>query len=180
MSSRDLFKGLKKDSIRRASSRSSKWLQNKISKISDRSKSARPRLGEMFLYVYDAKYKATLPFWDAHPLIIMLSKAEGGYYGLNLHYLPPRLRVAFLEELLKVDSKNIPESRKDAAKATILRRASKSKFFSPMIKRYLFNHVKSKFVNIPQDEWFHVATLPTAKWKGSTANKVYSDSRRKI
>jgi hypothetical protein len=175
-----MFKGLKKDSIRRASSRSSKWLQNKIDTLSDRTKTARPASGDMFLYVYDAKYKDTLPFWDAHPLIIMLNKAEGGYYGLNLHYLPPKLRIVFLEELLKIDSSKASTMKTNAAKATILRRASKTKFFAPMIKRYLFSHVRSKFVKIPQEEWFNVATLPVANWKKSTAPKAYADSRRKL
>jgi len=177
---KNLFKGLKKDSIRRASSRSDKWLANKIDAIGDSSKSAKPRLGEMFLYVYDAKTKDKLQFWDANPLIIMLSRAEGGYYGLNLHYIPPRMRILFLEEMLKIDASSLASRTKEAAKSTILRRASKTKFFAPMIKRYLFSQVRSKFVKIPQEEWFNVASLPVANWKKSGAPSVYANSRRTL
>jgi len=180
MPANELFKGLKQDTIRRNSSRSVKWLTNKIAKLGDRSKSDRPRAGDMFLYVYDAKYKDTLEFWDANPLIIMLSSAKGGWYGLNLHYLPPKLREVFLEELLKADRQTVTQRARDARRATILGRASKTKFFAPMIKRYLFSQTKSKFVRIPQEEWFNVAALPVANWQKASSLKVYKNSRGKI
>ncbi len=180
MPANELFRGLKKDTIRRSSSRSAKWLSNKIDKLADGSKTARPRGGDMFLYVYDAKYKNTLEYWDANPLIIMLSSAKGGWYGLNLHYLPPKLREVFLEQLLKADKNNVTERSKQAARSTILARAAKTRFFAPMIKRYLFSQIKSKFVRIPQDEWFNVAALPVARWKKASALKVYKNSRGKI
>ena len=60
---------------------------------------SRPLPGRMFMYFYDPKHKKTLPYYDRFPLIFMVEKAEGGFYGLNLHYLPPKQRAIFFDRL---------------------------------------------------------------------------------
>ena len=59
--------------------------------------------GRMYLFFYDAKTKDKLPYWDRFPLIFILEITQDGFTGLNLHYLPPRLRVRFLYELYKYE-----------------------------------------------------------------------------
>ena len=54
-------------------------------------------VGEMYMFMYDAKHKDTLPYYDRFPLIFMLERYNNGFLGLNLHYLHPRLRVGLLE-----------------------------------------------------------------------------------
>ena len=49
--------------------------------------SLRNPLGNMYMFYYNAKYRNTLPYFDAFPLVVITSLAEGGFYGLNLHYL---------------------------------------------------------------------------------------------
>ena len=58
----------------------------------------RPRMGDMYMFFYDPKHKETLPYYDTFPLIIMVERAPGGFYGLNLHYLPPVLRAKLFDE----------------------------------------------------------------------------------
>ena len=41
--------------------------------------------GNMYMYFYDPKHKATLPYYDRFPLTIAVQPAPGGFYGLNLH-----------------------------------------------------------------------------------------------
>ena len=43
--------------------------------------------GGMFMYFYDPKTKATLPYYDKFPLTVIVGPAPGGFTGLNLHYL---------------------------------------------------------------------------------------------
>ena len=38
---------------------------------------------QMYMYYYDAKHKATLPYYDGFPLILMLGPAKGGFMGLH-------------------------------------------------------------------------------------------------
>ena len=56
-----------------------------------------PLPGRMFMYFYDPKHKKTLPYYDRFPLIFMVEKAERGFYGLNLHYLPHKQRAIFFD-----------------------------------------------------------------------------------
>ena len=60
---------------------------------------ARPLVGQMYMYYYDAKTKDTLPYFDRMPLVFPFKKVAGGFYGLNLHYLPLTLRARLMDAL---------------------------------------------------------------------------------
>ena len=63
------------------------------------------------------------------------------------------------------------------AKLKTVGKAFKAK---PCVKRYLFKHVDSRFLEITADEWDIAALLPFQNFQGATANKVYNDSRNKF
>ena len=54
-------------------------------------------LCKMFFYKYDPKWAKKLPYWDMYPLVFPFERAPGGFYGLNLHYIPPRERAVLLQ-----------------------------------------------------------------------------------
>lgn len=138
-------------------------------------------VGSMYMFFYDAKHKETLPYYDKFPLVIVLGPAEGGFLGLNLHYLPLPLRAKFLDALLDVlNNKKYDETTKFKVSYDVLRRVSKMKYFKPCVKHYLTSHVKSRFSKILAPEWEIATFLPTADWQGATAARVYKDSRRII
>ena len=56
-------------------------------------------LGKMFFYKYDPKFAKKLPYWDMYPLVFPFERAKGGFYGINLHYLPPRERAVLMDQL---------------------------------------------------------------------------------
>ena len=60
--------------------------------------------GGMFMYFYDPKTKATLPYYDKFPLTVIVGPAPGGFTGLNLHYLPMVLRAKLLDALMDITS----------------------------------------------------------------------------
>ena len=43
------------------------------------------QVGYMYLYGYNAKHGATLPYWDAHPLIIYMGRSEEHTSELQSH-----------------------------------------------------------------------------------------------
>jgi hypothetical protein len=47
------------------------------------------------------------------------------------------------------------------------------------MKRYLFSHIDSRFLEISADEWDIAALLPVQSFVGASASKVYADSRKK-
>ena len=118
--------------------------------------------GEMYMFFYDAKYKDVLPYYDAFPLVIMMVPAAGGFYGMNLHYLPPVLRAKALDALLG-EGGDVPQ-----------------KYITPTIHRYLTKQVKSRFALVDKPEWEIATFLPTADFRGASNSTVYKDSRRKM
>lgn len=137
--------------------------------------------GDMVMFFYDAKTKDKLPYWDRFPLVILVEKAERGFYGLNLHYLPPTLRAKFLDALLEVTNNNSYDDKtKFELSYDLLKRAQKFKYFKPCFKRYLLNNVQSKFAKVSAPEWEIATFLPTASWQKAQANEVYKQSRKMV
>ena len=143
------------------------------------TKVGRPLLGSMMMFFYDPKLKDKLPYYDTFPLVIPVESADGGFKGLNLHYIPPILRAKFLDSLLDVvNNKKYDESTRFTITYRLLKGAARFRFFKPCFKHYLLDHVKSRFAQVPAPEWEIATFLPTASWKKSSAGRVYSDSRK--
>lgn len=119
-------------------------------------------IGKMYFFSYDAKMKAVLPRWDKYPLVFPIERYNDGFLGLNLHYLAPNERQALLSQLTAyATAKNLTE--KTRLRLTYDLIASTKRLNSlarPCIKRYLYSHVRSKFVEIPATEWDRVVQLP--------------------
>jgi len=143
--------------------------------------SNRQIVGSMYMFFYDPKHKAKLPYYDSFPLVVVIGPAEGGFMGLNLHYLPPILRAKFLDGLLDItNNKSYDESTKFNISYNMLKRAGKYKYFKPCIKHYLNKNVRSRFARVEAPEWEIATFLPTADFQKAGKSKVYSDSRRKM
>lgn len=151
--------------------------------VIDKNKSkltTRTEIGSMYLFQYDAKTKNELPYFDSFPLIFKVESYDDGFLGINLHYLPPRLRAKLMDALYElVTDKRYDEQTALALSYRILKGAAKYNAFRPCVKRYLNSQVKSRFVQIDSVEWDIALFLPLARFNASLS-KVYSDSRRKI
>lgn len=141
-------------------------------------KVTRPEIGKMYMFFYDPKYKETLPYYDTFPLIVMVGPAEKGFYGVNLHYIPPVLRAKMLDGLMDVtNNKAYDDSTKFRVSYEMLKGMSNLKYFKPCFKHYLTQHLKSSFSYIPPPEWEVAAFLPTASFKKASASEVYKISK---
>lgn len=132
--------------------------------------------GEMYHFFYDAKTKETLPYWDKFPLIFVVNMHPGGFMGINLHYLPHIYRARLMDALYTIaigeERKKIPLSYK------LLNSAAKFKYFQPCLKQYLNDHVRSRFLKIPSDQWDLALMLPTERFVKSKKQAVWNDSKR--
>lgn len=170
-----IFQGLKKDTIRRNTKRSANWLANKIKLAGDKlTKVSFPKIGGMYLYVYDAKYKDKLPYWDASPLVIPVKFERGGFAGLNFHYIAPQQRLILFHLLagMKAGKKNqikISYGKLLTLSNTIWRFA---------YKRYLYSHLQSRLLEIKGDEWEDALMLPVANWHGRSGSYVHSQAKK--
>lgn len=172
--------------------KSAQWFRNKAKEMSkggisrtpllkDRTRKSPKKLliGKMFLYEYDPKHKKTLPYYDRFPLIFMVGPAKGGFYGINLHYLPLPARAALMDALFTVVSnKKFDEQTKLKISYNILKRSKKFKAYAPCFKHYLTSHIKSNVVSIHSVEWSIAIMLPLQKFMKASEQKVYADSRK--
>jgi len=136
-------------------------------------------MGRMYLFNYDPKHKQTLPYYDRYPLIFPVESAPGGFYGINMHYLPYLLRAKLMDALYDLSSnEKYDEKTRLKIGYDILKGASKFKWFKPTFKRYLSNHVRSRFIEIASSEWDIALFLPLERFEKASKREVWRDSRR--
>lgn len=139
----------------------------------------KPLIGRMFMFFYDPKAKDTLPYYDEFPLILMVGPAPGGFYGLNLHYLSPRLRAIFFDELMgHLNNDKYDETTRFRLTYNTLQQSRKLRMFAPCFKHYLFKNVKSKTSEVLPSEWEIAMFLPTDSFVGADRQAIWKETRQ--
>ena len=133
-------------------------------------------LGQMLFYKYDPKFAKNLPYWDMYPLVFPFEKAKGGFYGLNLHYIPPRERAVLMDELNSyVTNKKYDATTRLKLSYDLLKGFGRA---IPCVKRYLGTNVRSNTVRIDADEWEIAIFLPVERFQKEKARVVWNDSKK--
>jgi hypothetical protein len=134
-------------------------------------------IGRMYTFTYDAKWKDTLKYWDMYPLIFPIDFKTDSMLAINLHYLHPSLRVKLLAALMETANNNkLDKTTKLKINYGILKAASQYKPFKPCLKKYLFSHVRSPFINVSPSEWFYTILLPIANFQKESEQTVWLQS----
>lgn len=175
------------------SQKSFKWLATKIASLKkpdtipgtiakeDFRKVSRFILGRLYFFYYDPKFKDELPYYDRFPLVLILERYPDGFLGLNLHYLPLRWRLIFMDKLMQfavMNEENDPKKLK--VTYDLLNMTKRFKEFRPCIKRYLTIHIKSKILMVEPKEWDVALFLPIQQFKKARVNEVWKDSIEEI
>jgi hypothetical protein len=125
-------------------------------------------VGNLYFFRYDPKHKATLPQYDKFPMAIILQWNSDGFLGLNLHYLPRGQRSAMLGVFSKYkeDYKLEKDSDSDNWENLVdfLDNTDMQQMPKQCLKRYLWSHVTSHFVEIYPDEYGIAVQLPVEDW----------------
>jgi hypothetical protein len=138
-------------------------------------------IGKMYMFFYDPKGKATLPYYDIFPMIFPIGFQEGGFLGINLHYLPPYLRAKLMDALYSTANNNkYDNTTKLKISYDMLNSAAKFGAFSPCVKKYLWDHVQSKFLYVEPSNWDTALMLPLERFQKATKTKVFNDSIAKV
>ena len=131
-------------------------------------------LGKMMFYKYDPKFAKKLPYWDMFPLVFPFEKVKGGFYGINLHYLPPRERAILMDQLNRyATNKKYDESTRLRLNYNLLKGFGRA---IPCVKRYLTDNIKSRSVRINADEWEIAIFLPVERFQKQSKAAVWADS----
>lgn len=169
--------------------RSMTWYRNQVQRLQDLNRGVNRELtrgrdlrnnvfiGDLYLFRYDPKHKATLPYYDTLPLVMPFNRAEGGFLGINLHYLPYGMRFKVMGALLdQVTNVSDPYARAKISYA-ILNNASRFPGVQHCVKHYLINHVQGRFLQIPNDEWLAAAMMPIEQFHGAPKSRVFQNAR---
>ena len=138
--------------------------------------------GRLYFYKYDAKHKATLPYWDKYPLVFPYAETEDrkGFYGLNMHYIPYEWRIKILDSLIKIDLSKNTDRKKLVLSWELISNSSKLQYLKPCIHMYLYNHLQSGMKQVLPKDWATAMMMPLASWVGSNNTRVWKDSKSKI
>ena len=119
-------------------------------------------IGHMYFFYYDPKHKMKLPVYDRFPLVMPIERYSDGFLGLNLHYLSSGERSTLLNRLSEfANNSRYDKTTKIRMSYDLLSSTKKlASLARPCIKRYLFDHVRSKFIEVTANEWDKAIALP--------------------
>jgi hypothetical protein len=191
-----LAKGVKVNPFDMTSKASREWFRDqamnvKKMSVADFQKTATPfqnlenlsikSIGKMYSFVYDPKWKETLPYYDTFPLVFPFDLKSDRMLGLNMHYLPPGARASLMNALYDTLNNSKGNSTTQLKLSyQVLMGASQFKAFKPCIKSYLFDHVRSPFMYVSPQLWDYTLMLPLARFQKKSADFVWIDSMLKV
>lgn len=167
----DKIKGLK-GGLRNqfSSTNAAKFYREAETKVNPNLLKRRAELGDLFCYYYNPKYRATLPYYDMFPMIMLIGAEKETFLGINFHYLRPKWRAVLLDRVSAKLGSGLPRWSK-------LRQIRQ---IAPTIKRYRFDHIMRRVIPIEENEQEIAIFLPTERFKKSAKAKVWADSERKF
>lgn len=185
-----LQRELQRQNLATSSNKARQWIKNKVKDLKGLTPNTLMRdrkrqqtsfdLGGMYFFTYNPKLQNDLPFYDLFPLVIPIEPYSDGFLGLNLHYLAPVPRAKLLDTLSAFTQNNkYDESTRIAVSYQMLKGLSKAEAFRPCIKRYLSQHIQSRFLRIDANEWDIAIFLPVESFIGASKQKVFANSRKK-
>jgi hypothetical protein len=137
--------------------------------------------GKLYMFLYDPKLKNELPYYDRFPLVFPFRKVQGGFLGLNMHYLPYQLRIRLLDKLMQYASNNkLNEATRIKYSWALIDGVSRFNGAIPCVKHYLDSHVRSAFREVPSYDWATAMLLPVERFVGATTQQVWTESKRKM
>ena len=160
--------------LRKSGKEPYQWYRNRIKELGTPSQAqlirdgkitGRVNFGALNMFIYDPKLKNKLPYYDTFPLVLPIERYRDGFLGINFHYLPYALRARLLSRL-------DPNANYSALKNVRL--------VKPTLKRYLNTNVRSRFRKLEEEDFMTAIMLPVQRFKKSSVNKVWSDSRKAI
>ena len=118
-------------------------------------------IGRMYFFKYDPKTKDTLPVYDVYPLVFPMEDYHDGFLGMNIHYLDVDVRLRLLDRLKEYATSKKYTSRTRIQISYDLLNSTKNAraMLGDTTKRYLYGHVRSRFIEIPATEWDKAAQL---------------------
>lgn len=152
---------------------------NSIMQGDNANKGTRIIPGNLYMFIYDPKHKETLPYYDTFPLVFPFKQVKGGFYGLNMHYLPYMLRAKLLDRLLEFRNNTaMDESTRLKFSWSMINGMSQFAPAQACVKHYLYPYVRSQFKAVHASDWATAMLLPVEQFQKASTAQVWRDSTR--
>ena len=137
-----------------------------------------PEKGKMYLFLYLPETQERLKYFDKAPLVIPIDgqKNTRNFRGLNFHYIFPNFRYKIIQRLLENGNEELRVNRN----LDKFLRYSEGKDVNTFLKTYSYQNCKSRFLEIPTDEWEYAVALPIEHFKKKHKSVAWRDTRRKL
>jgi hypothetical protein len=141
-------------------------------------KGSQLKLGMLYLWVYDAKHKSSLPVWDKLPLVVLLGVPHGKYItGINLHYIPYLRRIQFIKSIQKKGGKVKYDDIAKAWKEAKIPQA----YVALSIRKYLVSHIKSNIkIFEDDDDQMRIVKNVLPMFEKQNMNTVYRNIEKEL
>lgn len=172
-------------------SKSKEWFRDRIKELSkthpvDRTgllketkelQSTRILPGTLIFFGYDPKFKEVLPYYDRFPLSFIVNLDKTGFTGINWHYLPIPTRIKLYDKMWQIAANSkLTTQQVLQLNWQLLSNVSKFPEVRSAVKRYLFGHVRTKFIKIPTVDWKTAIMLPNEQFVKLSAIAVQKES----
>ncbi len=134
-------------------------------------------IGRFYFFQYDPKTKDKLKYYDKFPIAIPIEMYDNGFLGLNFHYVYPLVRLQLLTKLMQYASnRKMDERTRLRLSYPIIKNVGGLYKATPCIKRYLWDHVRSRFLEIQAPDWKIALSLPVQQFVKEKAPNVWKES----
>jgi hypothetical protein len=131
--------------------------------------------GNLFTFMYKADPK--VHHWDVFPIIILLDVNKDSMFGVNLHYLHPKLRYLLLRRLKKITTTNkYSQQNRYLLTYRMIQRYADLKMFKFALKRYRFDRTYGKLTRIPLTDWGPMIYAPLETFMKVNKATIHSRS----
>lgn len=194
------YRELKGPNAKRNTAQAHKWFMQRISKdtnlkaenVYKQMKGGKTRnpmdkglIGRLFLFNYDAKMKDELPVWDSWPMTFFFSAHVGNgvnngekgvvyLHGINVHYLPPKLRLLLFTNLIKLkNDSTLREKTRLKLSWNAIKQIAGSRVAEHCVKTYRADHIRSELSEIMPQDWIIAISMQLARWNNGTKRTAW-------
>ena len=142
--------------------------------LKDTSKNLKRKLpGQVLLFRYKPSSRTRI--FDRYPLVLVTGIGDGGFYGINLHYIPPkdRFKMILLMNSLMLNPKEKDPQRVRIKIMSVLNKKIFTKYSGIVFNKYNVSNINGKLKITTPEEWTQFAFLPM--FKGVSPSKLYSE-----
>ncbi len=138
-------------------------------------------IGRMFMFAYQPMLREQLPFYDRFPMIFVIEFRKDGFLGLNMHYLPIRLRLMLFNRLtVLMNNASLNDNTRLRLSYQVIKNATKFHSALPLIREYKAKYVRSRVLEVHPRDWEIALFLPSEKFKKRGKQTIWADTRKEI